>query len=65
MTFVVQFVSTPVGMFTVGDSILCVVQDVDEVKERVVVTFKPSVVNSSSVAYLRLCHASVFYSMTS
>ena len=43
-----RFVSTPVGLFTVGDSVRCVIQRVDLARERVIATFKSAVVGTSS-----------------
>lgn len=43
-----RFVSTPEGLFTVGDSIRCVIQRVDLARERVIATFKSAVVGPST-----------------
>lgn len=43
-----RFVPTPVGLYSPGDSVRCVVQRVDLAKERVLVTLKPSIVSPSA-----------------
>ena len=43
-----HFVSSPVGLFNVGDAVRCVVQRVDLSKDRVIVTFKSTIVPPSS-----------------
>jgi predicted RNA-binding protein with RPS1 domain len=43
-----RFVSSPEGLFNVGDSVRCVVQRLDLARERVIATFKSVVVNPSS-----------------
>lgn len=43
-----KFVSSPLGLFMVGDSIRCVIQRVDSAQERVILTCKPSLVSASS-----------------
>jgi ribosomal protein S1 len=49
-----RFVTSPVGIFTVGDSIRCVVQRVDQNKDRVILTCKSMYVPNSkgSTCYL-------------
>lgn len=42
-----RFINSPVGLFSVGDSIRCVVQRVDISTHRAFVTFKPSIVSPS------------------
>lgn len=41
------FITTPVGLFHVGDAVRCVVQRVDTTRERAMVSFKPSAVPPS------------------
>ena len=42
-----KFVTTPIGMFTIGDSIRCIVQRVDIEKERIILTCKSIIINSN------------------
>ena len=42
-----RFVSTPDGLFTIGDSVRCVIQRVDLARERVIATFKSAIVGPS------------------
>ena len=42
-----KFVTTPIGMFTIGDSIRCIVQRVDSEKERIILTCKSIIINSN------------------
>lgn len=44
-----RFISSPVGLFSPGDSIKCVVQRVDLVKSRAIVSFKPSLIPPSVI----------------
>lgn len=55
-----KFVSTPQGLFVVGDAIRCVIQRVDLTTERVVVTFKPSIVTPSHFSFSSFEHTSSF-----
>ena len=43
-----RFVSTPEGLFSVGDSVRCVIQRVDLARERIIATFKSAVVGPST-----------------
>ena len=43
-----KFIPTPVGLFTTGDSVRCVVQRVDLATEKAIVSFKPSIVTPSA-----------------
>jgi ribosomal protein S1 len=43
-----KFIASPVGMFTVGDAIRCVVQRVDLSRDRAIINLKPVLVPSSS-----------------
>jgi ribosomal protein S1 len=49
-----RFVSTPVGLFSEGDSVRCVIQRVDLQKERAIVSLKPSTVPKQSTDSLFL-----------
>ena len=42
------FISSPVGLFHVGDSVRCVVQRVDMARERALISLKPTVVSPST-----------------
>eukprot|EP01038_Epipyxis_sp_PR26KG_P005669 gene5669-7826_t len=45
-----RFIQSAVGLFTIGDSIRCIVQRVDLVNERAILTCKPSIVPASTGA---------------
>ena len=45
-----RFLATPEGLFNVGDSVRCVIQRVDLVRERVIATFKTGMVGPSNGA---------------
>jgi len=49
-----KFTPTPVGIFTAGDSVRCVVQRVDNTTEKAILSFKSSIVTPSagSITYL-------------
>jgi ribosomal protein S1 len=42
------FISSPVGLFNIGDSVRCVIQRVDLTRERAIVTLKPTTVPPSA-----------------
>jgi rRNA biogenesis protein RRP5 len=50
-----KFVSSPIGMFSVGDSMRCIVQKIDPTSNRVIVMLKPTLVPSSAgrISYCR------------
>lgn len=58
-----RFVSSPVGMFHLGDSVRCVVQGVDLAQERAIVTFKsqrvPSALDEDCYLSARLREAAI------
>lgn len=43
-----KFISSPVGLFNIGDSIRCVVQRVDLTKDRAIITLKPALITPST-----------------
>ena len=53
-----KFIATPVGLYSVGDSIRCLVQRVDNVREKIIITLKPLLLSPSSTSicdYVSTC----------